>query len=38
MAIVGLGLAVWLLGTISVSEFRRHADLRLHEILVLAGD
>lgn len=37
MEVVGLLLAIWLLGTISVDEFRRHAELRLSDVLAVAG-
>jgi len=37
MEILGLLLAIWLFRRIDVGEFRRNAELRLHEALSLAG-
>ena len=37
MEILGLLLAIWLFRYIDVGEFRRNAELRLHEALSLAG-
>ncbi len=37
MEILGLLLAIWLFRSIDVGEFRRNAELRLHEALSLAG-
>ena len=38
LEIVGLLLAVWLFRSISVEQFRRQAELRLHTVLSLATD
>ncbi|MXY94593.1 MAG: BCD family MFS transporter [Caldilineaceae bacterium SB0664_bin_27] len=38
LEIVGLLLAVWLFRSISVEQFRRQAELRLHTVLSLASD
>lgn len=38
MEIVGMLWAVWLLRTISVEAFRQDAELRLQDVLALAGD
>ncbi len=38
LEIVGLMLAVYLFRTISVSQFRRDAELRLSDVLALSGD
>jgi len=38
LEIVGLLCAIWLFRTISVAQFRRDADVQLHEIMALAGD
>jgi BCD family chlorophyll transporter-like MFS transporter len=37
MEIMGLLAAIWLFRSIDVAEFRRNAELRLHEVLALAG-
>lgn len=38
MEVVGLLTAIWIFRKISVEEFRRDAEVRIHEILALAGD
>ena len=38
MEVVGLLIAIWLFRTISVEEFRRDAEVRIHDVLALAGD
>ena len=38
MEVVGLLIAIWIFRTISVEEFRRDAEVRIHEVLALAGD
>ncbi len=38
MEVVGLLIAVWIFRKISVEEFRRDAEVRIHEVLALAGD
>lgn len=38
LEIVGLMVAVILFRTISVQEFRRNAEVQLHEVLAIAGD
>jgi BCD family chlorophyll transporter-like MFS transporter len=38
LEIVGLLWAIWLLRTISVEAFRQDAELRLQDVLALAGD
>lgn len=37
MEVVGLLIAIWIFRTISVEEFRRNAEVRIHEVLALAG-
>jgi BCD family chlorophyll transporter-like MFS transporter len=38
MEVVGLLIAIWIFRKISVDEFRRDAEVRIHEVLALAGD
>ena len=38
MEVVGLLIAVWLFRTISVEEFRRHAELHLSDVMAVALD
>jgi MFS transporter, BCD family, chlorophyll transporter len=38
MEALGMLLAIWLLRSISVEAFRRDAEVRLHDVLALAGD
>ena len=38
LEIAGLLLAVWLFRSISVEEFRRQAEVRLHTVLSMASD
>jgi MFS transporter, BCD family, chlorophyll transporter len=38
MEVVGLLIAIWIFRKISVEEFRRDAEVRIHEVLALAGD
>ncbi len=38
MEVVGLLIAVWIFRKISVEEFRRDAEVRIHEVLAFVGD
>lgn len=38
LEVVGLLMAIWIFRTIQVAEFRRDAELQMHEVLALAAD